>query len=486
MKFSKETEALLKFDREHIWHPYTSMVNPLAVYPVKAAHGCQLILDTEDQDQSEVIDGMSSWWCAIHGYNHKGLNDALISQAGRMSHVMFGGLTHSPAVTLVQKLLKMIDHERLQHCFLADSGSVAVEVAMKMALQYHFTLGKPKKSKFLTISSGYHGDTTGAMSVCDPVGSMHSIYKGYLAENIFAVGPSMIPLLPTSSVFQKYGESFRDGVSWNEKDINDVREKVEVHHPELCAIILEPILQGAGGMKLYHPQFLIEVRKLCNKYQIPLILDEIATGFGRTGTTFAFQHCRTFQDQSNIPRELQVDVYPDVMCVGKALTGGYLTLSAVVATPEIAFGISSPDSPSGGCMMHGPTFMGNPLACAVANKSLDILMEGWWKEQVDRIEEQLFLELFVPLKEGGRTKELWVVQDVRVVGGVGVVELKAAVDQAWFQEAFISRGVYIRPFRNLCYIMPPYIISKEQLRKLTTALICTLREWQKVRANSMV
>ncbi|KAH9199036.1 pyridoxal phosphate-dependent transferase [Zygosaccharomyces rouxii] len=486
MKLPEETKALLRFDREHIWHPYTSMVNPLPVHLVKEAYDCELILETQDGSENRVIDGMSSWWCAIHGYNHKELNDALISQASQMSHVMFGGLTHRPAINLVQKLLKMMNHKELQHCFLADSGSVAVEVAMKMALQYHFTLGKPKKSKFLTISSGYHGDTTGAMSVCDPVGSMHSIYKGYLAENIFARGPSMIPVLPTSGVFRKYGKSFGDRTSWKEDDINDVRDKIENHHDELCAVILEPILQGAGGMRLYHPQFLIEVRKLCNRYHIPLILDEIATGFGRTGTTFAFHHCQIYQEQNHIPREMQIDVYPDIICVGKALTGGYLTLSAVVTTPKIALGISSPSSPTGGCMMHGPTFMGNPLACAVANKSLDILMCGYWKQQVDRIEEQLFEELFVPLMEGAAAKELWLVEDVRIVGAVGVIELKVSIDQEWFQEAFISKGVYIRPFRNLCYIMPPYIISKEQLRKLTTGLVSALREWHSVRANSTV
>lgn len=482
MRFSEKTQALLKFDREHLWHPYTSMLEPLAVYPVKAAYGCLLILDTEDEDQNEIIDGMSSWWCAIHGYNNEELNEALILQVGRMSHVMFGGLTHSPAVTLVQKLLKMINHERLQHCFLADSGSVAVEVAMKMALQYHITLGKPRKKKFLTISSGYHGDTTGAMSVCDPIGSMHSIYRDYLPEHIFANGPSLISVLPTSGVFQKYGTLFKESVRWKEEDINDIREKTELHRHDLCAVILEPVLQGAGGMRLYHPQFLIEVRKLCNKYQIPLILDEIATGFGRTGATFAFQHCRAYQDQSGVPREVQVDVHPDIICVGKALTGGYLTLSAVVTTSEIAYGISAPNSPTGGCMMHGPTFMGNPLACAVANRSLDILMRGYWKQQVDRIEEQLFLELLVPLKEKSKTRELWLVNDVRIVGAVGVVELSIPVDQAWFQKAFILKSVHIRPFRNLCYIMPPYIISREQLRILISALTSTLQEWQDTRS----
>lgn len=341
---------------------------------------------------------------------------------------------------------------------------------------------KPEKSKYLTICNGYHGDTTGAMSVCGPVGSMHSIYEGYLTENIFAKGPSMISMLPTSGLFQKYGRGkvSTEKLAWKEQDIYDVREKTRSHHHELCAIILKPILQGIGGMRLYHPQFLIELRKLCNQYQLPLILDDIATGLGRTGAVFAFHHCQIYQNQCGIPKELQVDVYPDIICVGKALTGGYLTLSAVVTTPQIEFGISLPSSPTGGCMMHGPTFMGNPLACSVANKNLDILMRGCWKKQVDGIEEQLFEELFVPLMEKDKVDELWLVREVRVVGAVGVIELKRPVDQAWFQKGFVSKGVYIIPFRNLCYVMPPYIISKEELRKVTSALVSVLREWHSV------
>ncbi|SCU85410.1 LAMI_0C11166g1_1 [Lachancea mirantina] len=475
MEFSKSTASLLQFDKKHIWHPYTSMLSPMSVYPVRAAEGCYLILDTADENGTKVIDGMSSWWCAIHGYNHRELNEALMTQTRKVSHVMFGGLTHEPAITLVQKLLEFVDHEELQHCFLADSGSVAVEVAMKMALQYNFTLGNQSKRKFLTVRYGYHGDTTGPMSVCDPVGSMHSIYTGYLAENVFAEGPPTIPTLPTSQVFQRYPQAFRGKVSSNKSDISDFQAKIESLHEELCAVILEPILQGAGGMRLYHPQFLIDVRKLCNKYHVPLIMDEIATGFGRTGALFAYQHCKTYQDLCKIPAALQVDVYPDIMCIGKALTGGYLTLSAVITTETIAFGISSPNSATGGCMMHGPTFMGNPLACAVANRSLEILKRDNWKAKVDFIEQQLFEQLFVVLDE--RKDEFWLVQDVRIVGAVAVIEMKESLDLKWFHKTFISEGANVRPFRNLCYIMPPYIISEQELRQLTGTIISVLEKW---------
>lgn len=475
-----EIRSLLRFDKEHIWHPYTSMLNPLDVSLVKAADGCDLILETPNKQCKRVIDAMSSWWCVIHGYNNPELNDALTTQMKSMSHVMFGGLTHRPAIILVQKLLELLNHKKLQHCFLADSGSVAVEVAMKMALQFQFTLGNSRKKKFLTIRNGYHGDTIGCMGVCDPIGSMHCIYKGYVADNIFANAPSMIPVLPTSHLYQKHSSVFSDKINWDENDISDVRKKLQQHHDEICAVILEPILQGAGGMRLYHPQFLIELRRLCDHYDIPLILDEIATGFGRTGAMFAFHHSRVYQEQMHVPPEGQVDVYPDIVCVGKALTGGYMTLSAVVATSKIAAVISSPQSQTGGCMMHGPTFMGNPLACSIAVRNLEILMRGYWKQQVDTIEQQLFDELYLPLQELVGTGSLELVKDVRVVGAVGIIELKIPIDQAWFQEAFIAKGVYIRPFRNLCYIMPPYVICKQDLSKVTSALIDVLRSWNVV------
>lgn len=318
------------------------------------------------------------------------------------------------------------------------------------------------------------------MGVCDPIGSMHCIYKGYVADNIFANAPSMIPVLPTSHLYQKHSSVFSDKINWDENDIFDVRKKLQQHHDEICAVILEPILQGAGGMRLYHPQFLIELRRLCDHYDIPLILDEIATGFGRTGAMFAFHHSRVYQEQMRVPPEGQVDVYPDIVCVGKALAGGYMTLSAVVATSKIAAVLSSPQSQTGGCMMHGPTFMGNPLACSIAVRNLEILMRGYWKQQVDTIEQQLFDELYLPLQELVGTDNLELVKDVRVVGAVGIIELKIPIDQAWFQEAFIAKGVYIRPFRNLCYIMPPYVICKQDLSKVTSALIDVLRSWNVV------
>lgn len=478
MQFSAEVNDLLKYDRDHIWHPYTSMRDPMTVYPVKEAHGCEITLQSEDPTNHKMIDAMSSWWCAIHGYNNEEINEALVSQIQKVSHVMFGGLTHEPAISLVQKLLKLLDHEKLQHCFLADSGSVAMEIALKMALQYQFSLNPVasfKKRKFLTISSGYHGDTIGAMSVCDPFSSMHSIYSGYVAENIFAKAPSTVPTLPTSSIFKENADLFGESVTFQESDVSDFHAKVTENHEEIAAVVLEPILQGAGGMRLYHPQFLIEVRKLCDRYEIPLILDEIATGFGRTGAMFAFHHCKIYQDEQGIPRKSQVDVYPDVICVGKALTGGYMTLSAVVTTRKIAMTISNPTLPTGGCLMHGPTFMGNPLACAAANKSLDILLRADWLKQVQRIEQQLFVGLYQEVTSDKIIGSI--LRDIRITGAVAVLELKESLDSSWFHHKFVSKGVYVRPFRNLCYIMPPYIISEEQLNKVTKVIREVLKEW---------
>lgn len=480
MKFSSAVEDLLKYDRDHIWHPYTSMSNPMTVYPVKKAQGCEIILRSEEPRDHKMIDAMSSWWCAIHGYNNDEINDALISQIKNMSHVMFGGLTHEPAITLVQKLIKLLNHDQLQHCFLADSGSVAMEIALKMALQYQYSLNPVssfKKRKFLTISRGYHGDTIGAMSVCDPFSSMHSIYSGYVAENIFAEGPPTVPTLPTSEIYKENSHLFAESVSFNDSDFADFRVKMESNHEDICAVILEPILQGAGGMRLYHPQFLIEVRKLCDAYDVPLVMDEIATGFGRTGAMFAFHHCRDYQVAQNIPRESQVDVYPDIICVGKALTGGYMTLSAVVTTPKIALTISNPSLNTGGCLMHGPTFMGNPLACAAANKSLDILLRGHWIDQVQFIERKLFDGLYKAIMSDDVI--IQTLSDIRITGAVAVLELKDSVDSSWFHHMFVSKGVYVRPFRNLCYIMPPYIISSEELDKVMRVIREVLREWAK-------
>lgn len=479
LSFTPEVEKILDFDRKHLWHPYTSMSNPLKVYPVKSAAGATITLDTKGPGEATLVEAMSSWWCMIHGYNNPEINGAIIEQIGKMSHVMFGGLTHKPAVRTAEKLLRLIDHEKLKYCFLADSGSVAVEVAMKMALQYEFTKNgdKTRKSKFLTIRNGYHGDTFGAMSVCDPVNSMHSLYSGYLPQNIFVTAPSVIDTLPTSNFLRSNPEVFEGKVDWNEKDIIEFEEIVRARHEEICAVILEPILQGAGGMRLYHPQYLIEVRKLCTKYKVPLIMDEIATGFCRTGEMFAFHHCRKYQKMLNIQPENHIDVYPDILCVGKALTGGYLTLSAVVTTAEIKDVISRRDSVTGGCFMHGPTFMGNPLACSAAEKSLEILLRGECYNQVASIEAQLMKQMYLPLLND-LTLMSTVIKHMRVIGAVGVIELRQVVDSAWFHEKFISKRVYVRPFGKLLYIMPPYVISEAELSKVIEAINQILREWK--------
>lgn len=415
-----------EFDRKHIWHPYTSMVDPLPCYAVESANGVRI----KTSYNKELIDGMSSWWCAIHGYNHPILNQALIDQSSQMSHVMFGGITHAPAVNLCKKLIKMT-HPKLDCAFLADSGSVAVEVALKMALQYCHSKNQFSKKKFLTIKNGYHGDTFGAMSVCDPVNSMHSLYTNYVPDNLFAEAPQL---------------QFSD--IWNESDIESFKTLILEHYHNIAAVILEPILQGAGGMKIYHPQYLKRVRELCDTYGVLLILDEIATGFGRTGKMFAYEHA---------------NICPDILCLGKAITGGYLTLSAVISTRDVADTISLGETK---CFMHGPTFMGNPLACQVANKNLEILEKGVWKIQVKNIERQLISEL-LPLKEMGYKQ----VKDVRVLGSIGVVELTSAIDMVASQRQFVDLGVWVRPFRRLIYIMPPYIISELDLATLIRAVI---------------
>ncbi|KAH3900783.1 probable Adenosylmethionine-8-amino-7-oxononanoate aminotransferase [Saccharomycodes ludwigii] len=471
VKYSKETQELIKFDQQHLWHPYTSMENPLPVYPVKCAKGSTITLDTVPE--TKLIEAMSSWWCMIFGYNNEELNEAMKNQIDNFSHVMFGGLTHRPAIKLGENILKMLNVPQLNKVFFADSGSVAVEVALKMALQYQFTLNgaKNKKCKFLTIKHGYSGDTMGAMSVCDPKNSMHSIYTGYLPENIFAKAPKVLETLPTSNIYYENSKSF--DTNWDPTDILDFKEKIELFHGQIAAVIMEPILQGAGGMRIYHPQFLIEVRKLCTQYKIPLILDEIATGFGRTGELFAFNHANKYQktQTTNTPF---IDVYPDILCIGKSLTGGYMTLSAVICTDEISSVISNPSSPTGGCFMHGPTFMANPLACSVANKTMEILQRGEWKGMIKGIEKQLYEELYMPLK-----KELMdIIQHVRIIGAIGIVELKSPVDSLWFQKKNIEKGIYIRPFNRLCYLMPPFIITKEELSFVIQAVKETLNEWK--------
>ncbi len=399
------------WEREHVWHPYAAMPNPNPVYQVASANGVYLTLDNGQQ----VIDGMSSWWSAIHGYNVPELNQAIEKQLKDMAHVMFGGLTHQPAIDLAKTLID-ITPNNLQHVFFVDSGSVAVETALKMALQYWQGQHNDQKTKFLSLTHAYHGDTFGAMSVCDPENSMHHLYKGLLPTHIF-VPPN----------------------------IQDLRTAFARHHQKLAAMIVEPIVQGAGGMLFYDAEVLAEIRKLCDEYDVLLIADEIATGFGRTGKLFACEHA---------------DITPDILCLGKALTGGYMTLAAVLTDPKISQGIQKQDN----ILMHGPTFMANPLACAVAKASIDLLLASDWQKRIQTIETQLKQGLLPCLSSDK-------VADVRVMGAIGVVEMKEAMDIPSIQADLIEQGVWLRPFGKLLYTMPPFIIEDNELEKIISAIV---------------
>lgn len=414
-------------DKDYVWHPYSAMGSEQPVFPVQSAKGVRIKL----QDGRQLIDGMSSWWCAVHGYNHPRLNRSIQDQLQSMAHIMFGGLTHEPAVTLAKKLVELTPAS-LATVFFSDSGSVAVEVAMKMAIQYWNAKGQKSKQKFVSLRSGYHGDTSGAMSVCDPKTGMHSLFSRVVTKQYFVPQPS--------SRFAK---------PCDESELDAMRETLQKHQKDIAAVILEPIVQGAGGMWFYSAEYLAGVRKLCDEYEVLLIADEIATGFGRTGKLFACEHA---------------GISPDIMCVGKALTGGYMTLAATLTTREVSKVISN-SAP--GVFMHGPTFMANPLACAVANASIDLLMSSHWRHKVNAVEHGL--------NEGlQKCSELTSVKEVRVLGAIGVVEMHKPVDMKTIQPAFVEQGVWVRPFGRLVYLMPPYIIQSQDLAKLTDAVYSVL------------
>jgi adenosylmethionine---8-amino-7-oxononanoate aminotransferase len=416
-------QQLLDFDRLHVWHPYAAMPNLLPVFPVESARGVYIQL----MDGRSLIDGISSWWTCIHGYNHPRLNQAAHAQIDRMSHIMFGGLTHQPAVDLTMKLIAMTPAP-LQQVFFSDSGSVAVEVAMKMAVQYWYNRGLPQKQGFLTIRNGYHGDTFAAMSVCDPVNGMHHLFRNILTPQYFAEAPQ-IP--------------FED--DWQGQDIESFAAVLAEYHDRIAAAIFEPVVQNAGGMRFYHPEYVRQAKALCEKYHVLLILDEIATGFGRTGKMFACEHA---------------EICPDILCVGKALSGGFMSLAATLTTREISETFAAGET---GVFMHGPTFMANPLACAVSLENLALLESYDWQSTIRSIESQLKTEL-------EPCRSLAAVKDVRVLGAIGVVELHHPVNMQTIQPRFVEEGVWLRPFGRLIYTMPPYIIQPSELQAITSAI----------------
>ncbi len=419
-----DIDALVSFDQQHLWHPYASVLNPPPAYPVVAAQGARLRL----ADGRELIDGMSSWWSAIHGYNHPALNQAAIDQLGNMSHVMFGGLTHPPAVALGRKLLAICP-PGLNRIFYSDSGSVAVEVAIKLAFQYWLGQGQHQRTKLLTVRNGYHGDTFGAMSVCDPVNGMHHLFQPVMQQHLFAEAPAC-----------GFDAAFK------EEHVADVKCLLHQHGNAIAALIIEPIVQGAGGMRFYSPAYLQRLRQLCDEHEILLIADEIATGFGRTGKLFACEHAA---------------ISPDILCLGKAITGGYLSFAATLCTDAVAEKVCSGEA---GALMHGPTFMANPLACAVAGASIDLLLSQDWQATIRRI--QALLEQYL-----APARDLPSVQDVRVLGAIGVIEMKQAIDLVEIQRRLVQSGIWVRPFGRLIYIMPPYVISDTELVALASSLV---------------
>lgn len=426
---SLSAEELIRRDQALLWHPYAASPSTQPLYAVERAEGCTLYL----KDGRQLIDGMSSWWAAIHGYNHPRLNAALIEQTQRMAHVMFGGLTHAPAVELAHRLVQLAP-AGLERVFLADSGSVAMEVAIKMAVQYWQGKGKPEKQRMICLRRGYHGDTLGAMSLSDPDTGMHSLFRTIVPEHIFAPSPTS----PFAGAL-------------NKSDIDELEALMQRHHGQCAALVLEPVVQGAGGMRFYSPDYLKAAKALCERYQLLLIADEIATGFGRTGRLFACEYA---------------GITPDILCVGKALTGGYLTLAASLCTAEVAAGIGQS---AAGVFMHGPTFMANPLACAVANASLELLAGGEWCNQVKTIEEQLNVQL-------AACRNFECVKDVRVLGAIGVIEFKQPININTLQPYLVDQGVWLRPFGKLLYTMPPFIISQNELTNITRAMANAVQE----------